>query len=41
MSGIVQNNILRTSGSIAVAAAGLNWSSTILTALTTFYSNCR
>jgi len=36
MSGIVQNNILRTSGSIAVAAAGLNWSSTILTALTTF-----
>jgi len=34
MSGIVQNNILRTSGSIAVAAAGLNWSSTILTALT-------
>ena len=36
MSGTVQNNILRTSGSIAVAAAGLNWSSTILTALTTF-----
>ena len=36
MSGIVQNNILRTSGSIAVAAAGLNWNSTILTALTTF-----
>ena len=34
MSGIVQNNILRTSGSIAVAAAGLNWSDTIITGST-------
>ena len=36
MSGIVQNNILRSSGTIAVSAAGLNWDSTILTAFTTF-----
>ena len=34
MSGIVQNNILRSSGSIAVAAAGLNWSDTIITGST-------
>jgi hypothetical protein len=34
MSGTVQNNILRTSGTIAVAAAGLNWSSTIITGST-------
>ena len=36
MSGIIQSNTVRASGTIAVAAAGLNWSSTILTALTTF-----
>ena len=36
MSGIVQNNTVRSSGTIAVAAGGLNWDSTILTALTTF-----
>ena len=34
MSGIVQNNILRSSGTIAVSAAGLNWSDTIITGST-------
>jgi membrane-bound inhibitor of C-type lysozyme len=34
MSGIVQNNILRSSGLIAVSAAGLNWNSTIITGST-------
>ena len=34
MSGIVQNNILRSSGVIAVSAAGLNWNSTIITGST-------
>ena len=28
MSGTVQNNILRSSGTIAAAASGLNWVST-------------
>ena len=36
MSGPVANNIFRASGVIAAAAGGLNWDSTILTALTTF-----
>ena len=36
MSGLVANNIFRASGVIAAAAGGLNWDSTILTALTTF-----
>ena len=34
MSGIVGNNILRTSGVIATPAAGLNWVSTVVTAST-------
>jgi hypothetical protein len=34
MSGIVQNNILRSSGTVAVSAAGLNWSDTIITGST-------
>jgi len=34
MSGIVGNNILRTSGVIAATAAGLNWISTVVTAST-------
>ena len=34
MSGIVQSNILRSSGTIAVSAAGLNWVSDIVTAST-------
>ena len=34
MSGIVQNNILRSSGTVAVSAAGLNWNSTIITGST-------
>jgi hypothetical protein len=34
MSGIVQNNILRSSGTIAVSAAGLNWVDTIITGST-------
>jgi hypothetical protein len=34
MSGIVQNNILRSSGTIAVSAAGLNWNDTIITGST-------
>jgi len=34
MSGIVQSNILRSSGVIAVSAAGLNWNSTIITGST-------
>ena len=34
MSGIVQSNILRSSGVIAVSAAGLNWSDTIITGST-------
>ena len=34
MSGTVQNNILRSSGTIAVSAAGLNWSDTIITGST-------
>jgi len=34
MSGIVQNNILRSSGIIAVSAAGLNWNSTVITGST-------
>jgi hypothetical protein len=33
-SGIVQNNILRSSGTIAVSAAGLNWVDTIITGST-------
>ena len=36
MSGPVANNIFRASGVVAAAAGGLNWNSTILTALTTF-----
>ena len=36
MSGPVANNIFRASGVVAAAAGGLNWDSTILTALTTF-----
>ena len=36
MSGLVANNIFRASGVVAAAAGGLNWNSTILTALTTF-----
>ena len=34
MSGIVQSNILRSSGIIAVSAAGLNWNSTVITGST-------
>jgi len=34
MSGIVQSNIVRSSGAIAVAASGLNWVSTITTGTT-------
>ena len=34
MSGIVQNNILRSSGTVAVSAAGLNWVDTIITGST-------
>ena len=34
MSGIVQSNILRSSGTIAAAASGLNWVSTVVTAST-------
>ena len=34
MSGIVQNNILRSSGTIAVSAAGLNWVDTVITGST-------
>jgi len=34
MSGIVQSNILRSSGSIAEAASGLNWVSTVVTGTT-------
>ena len=34
MSGIVQNNILRSSGTIAAAASGINWVSTVVTAST-------
>ena len=34
MSGIVQNNTVRSSGTIAVAAAGLNWDSAVITAST-------
>ena len=36
MSGPVANNIFRASGVVAAAAGGLNWNSTIFTALTTF-----
>ena len=36
MSGPVANNIFRASGVVAAAGGGLNWNSTILTALTTF-----
>jgi hypothetical protein len=36
MSGPVANNIFRASGVVAAAAGGLNWDSTVLTALTTF-----
>mgnify|MGYP000651410800 CR=1 FL=1 len=31
MSGIVQNNTVRSSGTIAVAAGGLNWGSAVIT----------
>ena len=34
MSGIVQNNTVRSSGTIAVAAGGLNWDSAVITAST-------
>ena len=34
MSGIVQSNILRSSGIIAVSVAGLNWNSTVITGST-------
>ena len=34
MSGIVQNNTVRSSGTIAVAASGLNWDSAVITAST-------
>jgi len=34
MSGIVQSNIVRSSGTIAVAASGLNWDSAVITAST-------
>ena len=34
MSGPVANNIFKASGVIAAAAGGLNWDSTVLTALT-------
>lgn len=34
MSGIVENNILRSSGTVAVSAAGLSWSDTIITGST-------
>jgi len=34
MSGIVQENTVRSSGTIAVAAAGLNWDSAVITAST-------
>jgi hypothetical protein len=34
MSGIVQSNILRSSGTIAAAASGINWVSTVVTAST-------
>ena len=34
MSGIVQNNILRSSGTVAVSAAGLNWVDTVITGST-------
>ena len=34
MSGIVQNNTVRSSGSIAVESAGLNWDSAVITAST-------
>jgi len=34
MSGIVQSNILRSSGTIATPASGLNWVSTVVTAST-------
>jgi len=34
MSGIVQNNILRSSGTIAVTAAGLSWNTAVVTGST-------
>ena len=34
MSGIVQSNTVRSSGTIAVAASGLNWDSAVITAST-------
>tara|TARA_R100000541_G_scaffold263_1_gene1011 strand:- start:51 stop:1331 length:1281 start_codon:yes stop_codon:yes gene_type:complete len=34
MSGIVQNNTVRSSGTIAVAAGGLNWDSAVITGST-------
>jgi len=34
MSGIVQNNTVRSSGTIAVAASGLNWDSAVITGST-------
>ena len=34
MSGIVQNNTVRSSGTVAVAASGLNWDSAVITGST-------